>query len=166
MIWLGAIQFSIRIKTWQLLSTNNIDVGLYGKGNAKFIENLLEEIVEGESTLAVHDSKLVRTVKVLCLTSDSRQRHCVLAEKLLPNEDVNVSIPRELKEELGVVLPITASYTLKAPIVESKYSASYPGLLSVYYAHHARIEVDQLDISLTDDSPRVTATWNYVSDVQ
>lgn len=178
------------------LILSEIDVEQYGKGSAKTLHQLLEEIKEGESSLSINmdDGKLKRTVRVLLISikrsdgkilietnqtfhetesrkSYSRQRNCLLAEKLHSEEDLKLAINRSLTEELGISSGKFVLNYIVPCVIETKYSQSYPGLLCEYYT--LTVTIPSEDLSEIPDNyeyteyfsnglPRVTATWKWL----
>lgn len=133
-----------------LLADNGIDINLWGTGNAKSLDDLWKEIVEGESLLEVIGDELIRKTCVVSLIvkygdlilvedrqvfPDGRVRRRTLGsslgEKLCLGENPADGAKRALREELQIteILPLT--YTgeeTKGP----EESMSYPGLKTLY----------------------------------
>ena len=127
---------------------------LYGHGQAKSFQSLLDEIEKNESQIIWEENKPVRClkvcrVKVICLDKeltlyedrqefkDSRVRQRgfpYVSEKMGINESFITAAERALKEELGMsdeALKLTPIYP---DGIDSKEldSPSYPGLLTRY----------------------------------
>lgn len=149
----------VQLKT--LLEANNIDISLYGKGEAKTLQQLFNEIQNKETTLLTENDTLKRQVRVLLIELQredgkilrevrqywhptpereayTRERNCLIAEKLYNGEDADSkAINRALSEELG--LPgLTLTGCLLEQKVEERYSQSYPGLCSCYVTYHVK----------------------------
>jgi len=177
-----------------LLTQYNVDVSRYGQGTAKTLAQLLKELLEGECSLAVLDGSLTRSVHVLmvALTREdgkrltetnqtfhatperaeySRQRNCLLAEKILPEEDITTATCRAIQEELGVAVKgnIIASQSTDT---EQKPSQSYPGLRCLYRTVRVTVLEKSLERQIpdgytfteyfTNGQLRVTATWHWL----
>lgn len=177
----------------KLLIDNRINTTLYGKPGTKSLDNLLNEIKNGETVMNIKDKKLTREVhvlqiyiifnsKILTETNQlfhatptreawSRQRNCALAEKIYPGEDIKQSIHRSLKEELGIFY-VSENDDIRPVEIETKHSASYPELESIYYMNKVYINSNALNVLIPDGytfteyfpdgKPRVTATWNWL----
>jgi hypothetical protein len=138
-----------------LLSRFNIDINLWGKGEARTIEHLLKEINMGECQLIESNGGLLRLVtgpglnvfyndgeRILKLKeekqvySDGRVRvradlEISIGEKLKPGESSFDAARRALSEELNIssnLELISAAPITKGPLA----SVSYPGLKTKY----------------------------------
>lgn len=150
-----------------LLSANSIDISQYGQGKAKTLENLLQEIKDGETVLVKEGHVLVREVNVLSIDvfcrydgkqyrlkedrqeftdgREARRRSDYLtdgavSEKILPGEDLIDAVRRALAEELQV----SSFQFLKNPSktgVKERTSPSYPDLLSRYANYSSCVEL-------------------------
>jgi hypothetical protein len=148
-----------------LLRRNGIDLDQFGRGRAKSLRDLLEEVRTGEASLIEKGGQLTRRVRVIGIDvfayidgrakllvedrqvfADGRERRRSLhsvSEKMLPKEDVPAAISRALYEELGIP---QFSVLSAAPDVPNKLdrSPSYLGLLTEYETHHAKVRIDAL----------------------
>lgn len=139
------------LKSW--LQQFGVDTASYGRGAAKPLAFLLEEVHEGETVLTVAPSGTpLRLVSVLNVTllndrgqrlvearqvlpsGNVRTRGLPLSEKMLPGESWQAGAVRAVKEELGPVLPPAYQLEIRSETyreqVEEKESQSYPGLTS------------------------------------
>jgi hypothetical protein len=149
----------------QVLESHGIDASLYGKKRAKSLDQLLEEIYQGECQLVSVstdiDSYLHRVVSLVSFRvrfgnsllheesqtfADGRKRHRGIfpSEKLMLREDRKAAVRRGMQEELGLgedlyeVIPDSWSYA-----VETNESPSYPGLFSQYLISSVETELDE-----------------------
>lgn len=164
---LGSTVTLEELGTW--LSTHGkIDTAEYGKGAAKSLQLLLDEVKEGETILTLDPQnnvpvRLVAVVNVMLKNDNGqtlieafqglptgvvRERGLPLSEKMLPNENWKEAAVRAVMEELGPVLKDNAliqvdedSYEL---LEEEKQSQSYPGLFSRYSCHRVNVSVEGL----------------------
>lgn len=139
-----------------------LDPDLYGVGQAKSWEALLEEIASGECQIDYSSGKPVRVIEVASIDviapdgsrlfeayqefSDGRRRERKLwgvSEKFKPGEKSDRSlIRRALKEELGIEgKDILASCFDSKYTVERKESPSYPGLVTEYRKFKAEVKI-------------------------
>ncbi len=142
-----------------LLSLNSIDLNKWGKGEAKTLKHLFNEIESGESFLEKNkDGKLIRKVvsvaadifyfdeendKILKLVeekqvfSDGRVRKrdfmTSVSEKMHPCEAAVYAIERCIEEELKVGVILDKKF--KGIFTNIIFSSSYPGLQSRYTNH-------------------------------
>jgi hypothetical protein len=138
------------LESW--LSSHGVDTSQYGRGHAKPLSLLLDEVADGETTLALVGGAPLRHVSVVNVTVrgaggrslvEARQvlpsgavrpREMPLSEKMLPGEAWRAAVARGVAEELGAVLPAGHVLTLEEETyreeVEEKESQSYPGLRS------------------------------------
>lgn len=145
------------------LHENGIDIAEYGKGKAKSLEHLYDEIRKGESILLVKKGKLMRCIKVVDVRvfyedkdnlyglfesaqrfSDGRTRrrkNDFIAEKLMPEENPVSAVKRAIKEELGIKSKIKATKIKK--YYEKKESPSYPCLDSLYEIYRFHVHLDK-----------------------
>jgi len=138
----------------QQLEQAGIDISLWGKGEAKTLEHLYQELEKGESVLRLADNRLellrrVVSANVYYMTKDGKKlrlqedkqvfkdgriRHRKfdnpIAEKMKPDEDPKDAMIRCLQEELG----LDGNFDIKLVGTDQpKYeSQSYPGLYSRY----------------------------------
>jgi hypothetical protein len=139
------------------LEQAGVDISVWGKGEAKTLEALYQELEKGESFLQVVDGRLellryVVSANVYYTTKDGlklrlqedkqifqdgRIRHRnfddPIADKMKPGEDQKTAMLRCLEEELGLV----GDFNLKQiKQYQKKYeSQSYPGLESQYITY-------------------------------
>lgn len=135
-----------------LLTTYQIPVADYGKGEAKSLKHLLDEVLSGESRLVLTSSGLIREINACGIDiyyeeggtrfkliedrqefNDGRVRRRTGAsvnEKIKPGEEPMTAAKRALEEELG----ITDNIEIKEQKTEKKVSTSnsYPGLITLY----------------------------------
>jgi hypothetical protein len=172
----------------QLLKDNSIDPSLYGKDKAKSLSSLLKELHEGEAQLELEP--LTRVIRVLLVTLTrngkvltevnqyfhttpereawSRQRMSILAEKLMDGETPEDSLARALKEELG--LDYKLSEVDFQHTIETRVSASYPGLPTKYITYKVTMDApeevpdNKFDFTeyFPDETPRLTTTWDWI----
>jgi ADP-ribose pyrophosphatase YjhB (NUDIX family) len=141
-----------------ILQNAGIPLDEYGKGRAKHVANLYEELVGGESRLRVNDlheisrSVTVVWVDVVCtlengdvyiLREDRQEFHdgrikkrtlpSSLGEKLKDEEDLDGAAVRALQEELGVN-EVENLYAVGSKD-EQRLSDTYPGLANHYSTH-------------------------------
>ena len=152
----------------KLLAASGIPIEQWGTVNTqgaatKSIEDLLQEIQEGETVLlreasgrlirqvsacdidifGMHTGQRFRLVEDRQVFKDGRER-CrsmprSIAEKIKPGEDPTEAAARGVAEELSITAPITATPTgIRS---EEKFSASYPGLTSQYVFHEFVVEL-------------------------
>jgi hypothetical protein len=138
-----------------VLARFGVKVELWGLAEAKSLDDLHEEIEEGETVLcqdeegrlarlvsAVRADVLYRTATgaILILREDRqvfadgrirrRSFGASLAEKMKPGEKPAAAIERGIREELGV--EGTLDLVTRGESVERRDSPSYPGLSSIY----------------------------------
>lgn len=137
-----------------------MDTSLWGNGEAKGLDSLLEEVNEGESYLRLDDSGLVRVVEVAklhisqplygsrgCLVEVSRrlpdggtaQRNEHPSEKLKRGETPRQAVVRGIWEELQIAEGGILTLSMKLPEMESRASKSFPNLVCLYILHHADV---------------------------
>ena len=150
----GAAISSLRAQ----LEGAGISTSEWGKGEAKTLRHLVQELQEGEcSLIADEQGALTRTVvvggaNVLYTSSegqlfqlieekqvfnDGRERKrdlgSAVSEKMKPGEDPTQAMVRGIREELGISGDISISY--EGHSEKTILSPSYPGLLSRYLNH-------------------------------
>ncbi len=152
---------SNEIKTTEDLITKLGEYGIphetWGKGEAKSVENLLDELTNSECIIVEEDGQLVRYIEFVginifynedgnkyLLTEDrqvfndgrvrKRKMLASVSEKMKSGENPLVSAIRGIKEELGIDV---GKYQLeeKKDIGYDNKSQSYPGLSSKYKGH-------------------------------
>lgn len=134
----------------RLLTSNGVDISTWGKGSAKTLSHLLQELIKKECTIYVREGRVVRGVHALSINvifkdeilkeeyqkfKDGRIRRrkmdCSVAEKLNSDEinDADNSVSRAMAEELQI-------YDIKNNQIKggekasrSRESDSYPGTL-------------------------------------
>jgi len=149
----------------ETLKMHGIDVLAWGKGKAKTVEQLYNEIAVGETQLIEGaDQALFREVIVAKgevtyldaagvthrlieqkqVFTDGRKRtrelDTAISEKMKFGENPDESIIRGVEEELGISGPITATSDVVREQLED--SPSYPGLQTRYRLHYYRIVLD------------------------
>jgi len=147
----------------EVLRCSGIDASLFGKGQAKTLEALLNEInnpregvklvttVIGDVYRMVevfnihvfyrHDDKRLRLREALQIFNDGRfrarlERLAAISEKMHSNESYWDGVARALHEELGIVEEINLECikAVENSVIE-KVSQSFPGLVSTYNIH-------------------------------
>ncbi|EKD42919.1 MAG: hypothetical protein ACD_72C00533G0001 [uncultured bacterium] len=145
------------------LQNNGIDLSKWGQGDAKTIEQLFEEIEEGETELIKDiDGKLVRKVlgvgadiyyvdgdKTFRLKEEKqvfgdgrvrvRDFGRAVSEKMKFGEYSHDAMVRGIQEELGISSNVTLHEI--ETIVDKKDSPSYPGLMSNYVVDVFKVEL-------------------------
>jgi hypothetical protein len=150
-----------------ILQDFKIDIDQWGKEKAKNMEDLYDEITQGETILASFENKestdLTRIVEVVAIDvfdptgrlklkeqkqtfADGRtrlrvQKHSV-SEKVKPEDtDHYATALRALYEELGISADVTQiKYIGKKTEVQE--SSSYPGLKTCYQIHHFIVQLN------------------------
>ena len=127
----------------------SLPIAQYGKGQAKTVKQMIEEIESGESQIIWENGKPIRVINLVCVEvvsedgeqqlveekqvfSDGRVRERGIwgvSEKLKPNEEPYEGAIRAMKEELGVE---NCSIQFDSIEKEENESPSYPGLLTRY----------------------------------
>lgn len=152
-----------------ILGRYGIHVGNFGKGSAKKLEDLLEEVLAGETLLVEHKKELLRLVRVAGVNvfyndgqneyqlvedrqefTDGRTRKrkdvgFSVSEKMLPNEKPEDAVKRAIVEELGILDRVDLMG--KGKTEEFLESPSYPSLKSKYvrYGFEARLKPNQFN---------------------
>lgn len=151
-------------KLVELLRRHAVDIACFGTENAKTLDHLLDEIKAGETVLKEIVGQLMRLVSVLGITVfadvDGRRLRLVedqqvfhdgrvrrrgiptsLSEKMKASEDIETSIARALREEIGC-----EDYTFLTPPllvgVETIDSPSYPGLPTQYTKYEVAVRIN------------------------
>jgi len=144
-------------KLIEFLKAGNVSINEWGKGEAKTIEHLLEEINSGEAEISYKDGKILRIAygavldvyyrdgnRILKLKElkqvfkDGRERSRSLdvsiGEKMKPDEHSLDAVNRALREELQItekLYLVAMPLVVKGPVP----SVSFPGLLTKYIMH-------------------------------
>lgn len=170
----------------ETLRRHGINTQKFGKGKAKTLEELLEEINTGESTLSVSTTgqleRHLRTLAINVKYRDARGRVLVLheasrkshdgrdlnrktqhsvTEKLHADEKAgHSSLERALREELGITDPKSYKITnQQAPKIVTRKSDSYPGLLTKNELHEFTVWLDKMVFKpqyAEDDGRKIT----------
>lgn len=146
------------LEAW--LEARGIDTSQWGRGAAKTVAALVEEVASGESHL--HDSpprRCVSLVNVLIQKGDRtlietgqeledgrvRARNRPLSEKIRAHELYQDAALRGIEEELGVpaerVHVLEATHRVEQTEIDSP---SYPGLTTCYLIHTVEVEIEGL----------------------
>lgn len=153
-----------------LLAQYGIDVSLWGKGDAKTVKDLYQELQSGEADLVLlsgRKSELFRRTIVALINifykdtngglwvlkeskqvfNDGRQRvrdlRASLSEKVQSQENVVDAACRGIHEELDIVID-PQRLEFKGTQLEIKESQSYPNLLTCYV-------MEEFGLTLTSD---------------
>jgi hypothetical protein len=155
---LNPFQSENQLEDW--LHQANIDTSLWGEGNAKTVNHLWIELLEGEAHL--QDNPLLRLVDVVQIiirrgkqillemeqeleNGQVRFRNQPPSEKIKAAESYKDAALRCLWEELGVVATAVTFHPNTYTQVESETdSLSYPGLKTRYTFHMIESEVNGL----------------------
>lgn len=163
-----------REKLEEILVKHNILVSEWGKGVAKTIDHLLNELNSGEALLSeTEKGELIREIFAVSVNvyfkdienkkklflmedkqvfKDGRERSrsfevkdCSIAEKVKPGEDLRLAATRSIQEELGIESGF--SLEMKKELQKLRDSNSYPGLKSKYnlYYFDAELFPDQFN---------------------
>jgi len=156
-------QFSSENDLVNFLIANDIPVEQWGKGAAKTVKHLYNEILEKESVLSYIDGKLIRSIEfvsaqifydspggVLKLVEEkqifkdgrvrSRYLESSVSEKMKADEGPRNSIIRGIEEELKISISMD-QIEANGNIDETEESNSYPGLLTRYNGYKYKIEL-------------------------
>lgn len=133
-----------------------LDLGRYGRGQAKSWDELEAEIRSGECHIEWQDDRPIRVVKVACVKVLShkgerlievtqeladgriRQRGLIgISEKFKPQESPLEAARRAMAEELDIHEEL--EFEVMGEAIEEKESVSYPGLLGRYYKFFFRV---------------------------
>jgi len=156
-------QFSSEDDLVNFLIANDIPVDQWGKGSAKTVRHLYNEILEKESVLSYIDGKLIRSIEfvsaqifydspggVLKLVEEkqifkdgrvrSRYLESSVSEKMKADEGPRNSIIRGIEEELKISIAMD-QIEANGNIDETEESNSYPGLLTRYNGYKYKIEL-------------------------
>ncbi|HSM26419.1 MAG TPA: NUDIX domain-containing protein [Anaerolineaceae bacterium] len=142
------------------LSDQKIELHLWNCGNAKSLENLFNEIIEGDCSIQLNPPmRIINAVQVLIFRSQSllveleqemiddrtRKRNLPPSEKMKPGEDCKEAAIRCLVEELQLSQDEIKILTEECkPFIRYRKSRSYPGLKTKYYVYRVQAQVDQL----------------------
>lgn len=152
------IQNIDQLKAW--LASNGIDISRWGRGTAKNVENLWDEILSGESRLQENPTlRIIPVTQVIVRRGNNilieaeqefvdnrrRARNHPPSEKMKHGEHYIDAAVRCLQEELGLdgqdieIIPSTYRQ-----IQEEAESLSYPGLWTRYIFHVVEAKVNGL----------------------
>jgi hypothetical protein len=138
-----------------VLAYSGVPIQEWGNGKSKTIEDLADEINEGESYLTLGADGLTRVLEVVKMhiledgnpgrgkiheiKIDSPDKDHTVGGKKRKNETIMDALARELREELGTwVITYSAKY-LNTEYKDKQPSKSYPGLHTVYAFHHCEV---------------------------
>lgn len=173
-----------QLKSW--LAAKGIDISHWGAGEAKTVENLWAEIVEGETEIQEDPPlRLVRLVNVMIRQGNrllvettqefgenqQRQRENPPAEKIKPGERPVETALRCLREELQVdsarveILAVSSE-----PQLKMSDSPSYPGLRTCYLRYDVEAKVTGLpqesfqttETAHDDGDPVRSHRWEWI----
>jgi hypothetical protein len=157
----------------QILTAEGIDFSRWGQGKTKTLDNLWQEIVDGETILS--ENPLRRTISFIQVVinreghilietkqelanGSTRSRNRPLSEKMQPGESVETAALRGIEQELS--LPpdnVTFLPTRIGPQLVEYPSLSYPGLTTFYNVHTIEAAVTGLpDTPFTSDEQSPT----------
>jgi 8-oxo-dGTP pyrophosphatase MutT (NUDIX family) len=138
-----------------LLEVGGVITSDWGRGEAKSIKDLFQEIKDGESVLRVEATmggvRLVRVLRVVKMSITQtrtlktlrevkqilpdgrvRERNQLPGGKIVFDESPADALCREMEEELTLE-PGEYTWSLpEAPVFEERFSPSYPHLLTIY----------------------------------
>mmetsp|Transcript_58695 Transcript_58695/g.138328 ORF Transcript_58695/g.138328 Transcript_58695/m.138328 type:complete len:490 (+) Transcript_58695:242-1711(+) len=158
------------------LEYRGIDTALWGKAQAKTVQDFFHEIWAGEcEPLSEAAQRSISVVKVRILDEDdkglwqlyetqqkfcrdgrTRPRNKPLAEKKRPRETPEETAVRGVLEELGSVLEhgcaIDVNRDSLEEWVETRHSNSFPGLETVYQLYQVDVKVEGLTRAKTGTS--------------
>ena len=158
--------FADKVEARKYLLSHGVDTAAWGVCDAKRIEDLLEELQQGEASLQLIGGKIYRNLGVVKLIVRSpevpgqhlvcyeqqmadgrkRQRNVLLAEKKKRNETADQAAMRAIREELGSVKGMKLdSVLLRVGTYknweEVDVSPSYPTLSTRYELHQYEVRV-------------------------
>ena len=145
------------------LVTNGIPIDQWGKGSAKTVRHLYNEILEKEAFLSYIDDRLTRSIELVSaqifydspggvlklveekqIFKDGRARTRYLessvSEKMKSGEGPRNSIIRGIEEELKIAISMD-QIEIDGNIDETEESNSYPGLLTHYKGYKYKINL-------------------------
>lgn len=134
---------------WGLFVDFDIPICSYGEGKAKRLEDLFNEVNDGDCELIISKDAIYRKVSVIKakilfqnlilkevkqVFSDERKDRergflCV-SEKIICGENKEKALKRAIVEELNITSDI--NFLIKEEEEETKESSSYPGLKTIY----------------------------------
>ena len=143
----------------ELIRETTINLGLWGRGEAKTVTHLIDEVNCGECTLELKDGVLYRNIEVVSITiyyqekkililreseqifADGRPRnrnlpdYCSVAEKMKIGKEtpLEAALRAINKEELSEIkdVPVTKSQLQYIHTVQQEnHSLSYPGIIT------------------------------------
>ena len=142
-----------------LLNMLGVSVDLWGKGEYKGLDDLLEEIEQGESFLKIDGNGIARTVEIVKLfvcdedhpergslfelkqilpDGRVRERMQCPSEKIKSGETPKAAAIRGVKEELHI--SFTGYRLFGTPLtIENTVSKSYPNLPCSYVIHNFKV---------------------------
>jgi hypothetical protein len=142
------------------LIINNINLSLWGTGNAKSIMHLYEELINGEcrlnekpfirvlpivQVLIFQNGKLLVETEQELFDNRIRKRNLPPSEKMKPEEDWITATIRCIEEELSISQERIKFVTETClPVIRQRNSQSYPGLLSQYHIYRVEVLIDSL----------------------
>jgi hypothetical protein len=161
----------IRETVLSQLKLCSIDITLYGKGKAKTVEDLIQEVFDNEAKLTPNEkNELIREISIITakiihkrpdgkvlrlkeekqvFLKDGRERDRseilrdnAISEKLFTGEAPENGIVRALKEELKVYDGYTISDTSE-PIMSEGMSPSFPDVNTITTRYQYFIEFDE-----------------------
>ncbi len=144
-----------------LLAANGIDTAVWGTGTTKSVDNLWHEVQRGESVIRQDPLRrvlsgvvqviirrqglLLLDAEQILLNGQKRVRNIPPSEKMHPHETYLEAAIRCLQEELSIPREnICILEETHQEVHESRYSWSFPGLLSVYPVHKVEALVSGL----------------------
>lgn len=137
----------------EILKENGIKTKDYGKGSAKTIEHLFNEIKNDECSIRIEDDEIIRNIEFVGIEifhddlrlkedyqkfkKDNRVRkrdsEFSVAEKMIEGENAVEAAIRGVKEELGIdIKKEQLKKKVENKLGERKDSNSYPGLHTIY----------------------------------
>ena len=172
------------------LAENGVDVSEWGTNKAKTVDDLLEEIRQGESQLIVFEEGLRRVtpidqIEVRYTDPDGVQYRLVeekqtfrdgrervrnlprsLGEKIKAGEDPQQVASRGVYEELGILIDSTR-FQSDDTEYEERESPSYPNLVTRYDKHNFLVELTDEEFNpqgyMEDDGKKVTTfVWQVI----
>lgn len=143
------------LKQWLIQQGLTFDA--WGQGEAKSVADLWIEVLHGETELLASPlRRLVGVVELLIerdqailieamqklASGERRYRNHLPAEKIKQGETPLVAARRCLIEEFALTTEQVENIkiTVEQPVEKKRTSPSYPGLISIYQLHRARIE--------------------------
>lgn len=163
------------------LRNNDIDTSLWGRGSAKSVADLWQELVSGDCEIALHpllrkvqvatlyilqnDHQLIESVQTFA-DGRKRFRNRPPSEKMKKGETAETAVYRCLQEEIGCTPENIRSdpHLLKTEII-LRESPSYPSLASEFTIHTFEVWVVDLPSgsftteNQAEDDPVRTIGW-------